>query len=317
MEGVHALKSILYSESWQAAAALTAKQFYFVKQDTNGKINAITSVVDVVVGVLDNTPAINRMGRVIHQGIAKVVSDGSSTNIGKGDPVRSDSSGRAVKSNSNRSVGWALTASTAANVQISVLMALHPFQRQGDHLYILSDPANKKQVRIGTEVGVHTSDTHMGFSSKPDLEGDGSANITGCEISPRISNGGSGSSMYGIDINLDLKSDASSAVLSSNMVCLKCKIEASSGLVTTIGGDVSCLRCEPALSGNQTVTGKYVPIDVKDGTQQGVGKNWDGFCMIGGDGAIAATTGTPSSQAGFIKVIIGTTTKYIQLYTNA
>lgn len=317
MEGVHALRCIVFSDSWRAAADLSDKQFYFVKDNASGKAAIVTSVEDLVIGVLDNDPEADRSGRVIHQGIAKVVSDGSGDAIAAGDRVESDSSGRAVKSDSNRAVGVALTPSSAANTLISVLLMLHPFIQQNEHLYINADKTNKKQVRIGTQVSTQTGDTHMGFSSKPDLEGDGSANVTGCEISPRISNGGSGSSMYGIDINLDLKSDASSSVLSSDMTCLKCKIEASSGLVTTIGGNVSALQCEPALSGNQTVTGKYVPIVIKDGTQQGVGKNWDGAFLIGGDGAVASISGTPSTQSGFIKVIIGSTTKYIRLYTSA
>lgn len=102
MQGVHALRNALFTESWEAAASLAAKQFYFVKQDTDGKINVLTSVIDVVLGVLDNNPASGRMGRVIHSGIAKVVSDGSGTNIARGNPVEADSSGRAVQSSSNR-----------------------------------------------------------------------------------------------------------------------------------------------------------------------------------------------------------------------
>lgn len=317
MIGVHALRSLLFAESWEAAANLSAKQFYVVIQDTDGKINVPTSVVDVPIGVLDNAPASGRIGRVIHSGIAKVVSDGSSDNISRGSHVQIDSTGRAVLSDSNRAFGIALTPSTTAGGLISVLLMLHPIQQQNEHLYLLSDPANKKQVRIGTEVGTHTSDTHMGFSSKPDLEGDGSANITGAEISPRISNGGSGSSMYGIDINLDIKSDASSAVLSSEFCGLKVKLECNSALVTTITGNASCLRCEPALSGNQTVSGKYVPIIVRDATQQGVGKNWDGFALIGADGGVATNTGVPNTVAGSIKVIIGSTDKWIALYTTS
>ena len=314
MIGVHALRSRLFAESWEAAADLSDKQFYFVKQDTNGKINVLTSVVDIVVGVLDNDPTSGRMGRVMHAGIAKVVSDGSSDNIGRGDPVAADSSGRAVQSSSNKAVGWALTPSTTAGGLISVLLALHPFQRQGDHLYINSDPANKKQVRIGSQTSTATSDTHMGFSSKPRLDGVGTANITGGEISPRVQNSGAGGAMYGFNINPIVKSDAAVAALAS-MAGLKVKLESSG--VHTFAGDVQCLLCEPAFTGNDAIAGNYVPISIRDHTQQGTGKCWDGAFKIGGDGDIADTSATPSGQHGMIKVIIGTTVRYIQLYDTA
>lgn len=315
MEGTHALRSVVFSDSWRAAADLSGKQFYFVKADTNGKIAAITTVEDPVIGVLDNDPTANRAGRVIHLGIAKVVSDGSGTAITRLMKVETDSIGRAVKSNSNRAVGVALTPSSAAGTLISVLLMLHPFNQQDEHLYINSDPTAKKQVRIGSEVSTQTGDTHMGFSSKPDLEGDGSATCTGAEISPRISGGGSGANLYGLNVNPLIKSDASAAVLSSEFCGVIIKMECASALVTTISGNVSCLRCEPSLSGNQTVSGKYVPLIIRDATQQGVGKNWDAVFMVGGDGGAAKSTGTPSgSQAGQIKVIVGSTTHYIKLY---
>lgn len=313
MIGTQAVRSDPRTESWKAGADLSSHQFYFVKQNTTGEIVPITSVVDIVCGVLDNDPEDERMGRVIVGGIAKVVSDGSSDNIGRGDPVEADSTGRAVQSNSNKAVGWALTPSTAAGTLISVRMALHPFQRQGDHLAINSDPANKKQVRIGSQTSVATSDTHMGFSSKPRLDGVGTANITGAEMSPRVQNSGAGGAMYGIDINPIVKSDAAVAALAS-MAGLKVKLESSG--VHTFSGNVQCLLCEPAFTGNDTISGKYVPISIRDNTQQGTGKNWDAAFMIGGNGGIAHATTSPSSTSGRIKVLIGTTERWIQLYSS-
>ncbi len=314
MIGVHALRSRLFAESWQAGEDLSDKQFYFVKQNTTGEIVAIDSEIDIVVGVLDNDPEDGRMGRVIHSGIAKVVSDGSSDNISRGNPVQADEDGKAIQSSSNKAVGWALTPSTTDGGLISVLLALHPFQQQGDHLYIDSDPANKKQVRIGSQTSTATSDTHMGFSTKPRLDGVGTANITGGEISPRVQNAGAGGAMYGFNINPIVKSDAAVAALAS-MAGLKVKLESSGAHTYT--GDVQCLLCEPAFTGNDTIAGHYVPISIRDHTQQGTGKCWSGAFKIGGDGDIADTSATPSGQHGMIKVIIGTTVRYIQLFDTA
>jgi len=318
MKGTIARKQAGFEMTWPAAADLSDYQYRFMKADSNGRVNIIAAVDDIVVGVLDNDPAaLDRGARIIHSGVCKLVTDGSSTAITRGNWLASNATGKGVKSKSNMAVAMALNPSSADGTIISALLMLHPMRVQDDHLELMADQEAKKQVRIGSKVATITSDTHMGFSSKPDLEGDGSATVTGCEISPRISNGGSGANLYGIDVNLDIKSDASSAVLSSNMVALKCKLECASALVTTITGEACCLRCEPALSGNQTVTGKYVPISIRDATQQGVGKNWDGALMIGGDGSIADTSSTPSTQAGMIKVLIGTTVRYIRLYSGA
>lgn len=316
MKGTMPRKRAAFEETWPAAADLSSYQYYFVKGDSNGRAALVTSTEDVVIGVLDNTPdALDRGARLMHGGICKLVTDGSGTAITRGNMLEPDSTGRGVKSISNLAVAMALQPSSAAGTVISALLMFHTFRVQSDHLEIVADSDNKKQVRIGSSVSTQTTDTHMGFSCKPDLEGSGTATCTGAEFSPRVSAGAAFQNLMGLNINPDVKADAGDA--SGEYRGVQIKMEANTNYTGTITGDVMGLKFIPSIHGNTTISGDYSAIVIQDGTQAGAGLNWDAAFKIGGDGGIAATTGTPSTQSGFIKVIIGSTTKYIQLYTSA
>ena len=100
MKGTMAVKKELFCDTWPAAADLSNYQYYFVKGDSNGRAALITSVTDIVIGVLDNDPAaLDRGARVMLLGICKVVTDGSGTSIARHDWLEPDSTAKAVRSN--------------------------------------------------------------------------------------------------------------------------------------------------------------------------------------------------------------------------
>lgn len=64
----------------EASADLSAKQFYFVKLDSNGQVAVCAAVTDIPVGILQDKPAAaNRACTVMVDGISKVSSDAALT----------------------------------------------------------------------------------------------------------------------------------------------------------------------------------------------------------------------------------------------
>lgn len=61
--------------SFEAAADLSAKQYYFVKISSAGKVDVCSAVTDVPIGVLQNKPASGQMASVRIIGITKISSD--------------------------------------------------------------------------------------------------------------------------------------------------------------------------------------------------------------------------------------------------
>jgi hypothetical protein len=59
----------------EAAADLSAKQFYFVKMATGGKVDVCSATTDVPYGVLQNTPLSGAEAEVLVFGLSKVSSD--------------------------------------------------------------------------------------------------------------------------------------------------------------------------------------------------------------------------------------------------
>lgn len=113
----------LESFTLPAAADLSAKQYYFVYVDTAGRAALQTSAGANCDGVLQNKPAaIDRAATISNGGISKV---SASAAIAIGDKIAVHTTGQAKTAVSgNRVVGVALSAATAANDIISVLLKM-------------------------------------------------------------------------------------------------------------------------------------------------------------------------------------------------
>lgn len=70
-----AVEMPVFTKTFLAAADLSAKQFYFVKQSAAGKVNVCAAVTDVPVGVLQNAPKSGEAAVVMVIGESKISAD--------------------------------------------------------------------------------------------------------------------------------------------------------------------------------------------------------------------------------------------------
>lgn len=107
-----------------ASEALTAKQFYIMQMDANGACEIGEGATDLLIGVLQNTPASGAAARVRFAGTSKVVASGV---IAIGAYVTTDAAGKAVTTTTDGDlvVGQALEAAGADGdiIEIRLIMA--------------------------------------------------------------------------------------------------------------------------------------------------------------------------------------------------
>lgn len=104
------------------ASTLIAKQYYMVKQHTDGTLILAAAGTDKIIGVLQNKPAVGQAALVRFLGTTKVIAGGT---IAVGANVTSDGNGAAIATTTNkdRILGTYLgTASAASGDVIEVLL---------------------------------------------------------------------------------------------------------------------------------------------------------------------------------------------------
>lgn len=81
--------------SFPATLTLAAKQFYAVKQDTSnpGNVVIVAAATDKACGILQDTPAVGKVGNVMLMGISKFVAKGT-IHVGSKLGLGSDGDGR-------------------------------------------------------------------------------------------------------------------------------------------------------------------------------------------------------------------------------
>lgn len=119
-----ATENIGFLRSREAGEAMTDKQHYIVQQDATGKIEVGEGATDLLVGVLQNTPAAGEQAVYAFGGVAKVKAGGT---IGIGAWVTTDASGKAVATTTatNIVIGRALTSAVAndlVEVQLGIFV---------------------------------------------------------------------------------------------------------------------------------------------------------------------------------------------------
>lgn len=107
------------------ATTLIAKQYYFVKQHTDGTLILAAAATDKIVGVLQNKPAVGAAALVRFGGTTKVVAGGT---ISVGAWVTSDSNGKAVATTTDKDfvIGKYLGTAAAASGDI-IEIQIHMF----------------------------------------------------------------------------------------------------------------------------------------------------------------------------------------------
>lgn len=108
----------------EAAADLSAKQYFFVKVDANGKAALCAAATDKPVGVLQNKPESGESAEIMALGISKVSSDAA---LNEADLIGTSADGQADAKvpgtdTTEYIVGQMLTATSAANAYGSALI---------------------------------------------------------------------------------------------------------------------------------------------------------------------------------------------------
>lgn len=106
-----AFEQNLQTLSAQAAADLSAKQFYAVKFDTAGKINLATAAKNID-GILQNKPTTDQAALIAYDGVSKAALSGTVSN---GDLLEVASGGTFVTLASGTAVCKALEAGVTGN----------------------------------------------------------------------------------------------------------------------------------------------------------------------------------------------------------
>jgi len=99
------------------ATSLATKQYYIVKQHTDGTMILAAAATDKIVGVLQNKPVVGAAANVQIGGTVKVIAGGT---ISVGAWVTSDSNGKAVATTTDKDVvfGKYLGSASAASGDI-------------------------------------------------------------------------------------------------------------------------------------------------------------------------------------------------------
>lgn len=113
-----ATENSLHCITLVAAADLSAKQYYGIKVDSNGKA-ALTGEGGAAIGILQNDPNSDQAATVAVAGISKVVGGGSVT---KGDRFSFDSNGKAVAVGSGDDYSMGVALETIASGKISSVL---------------------------------------------------------------------------------------------------------------------------------------------------------------------------------------------------
>lgn len=176
-----------------------------------------------------------------------------------------------------------------------------------DHVEINTED-DQKNVRINSRDYTRTSGDQTAVQTKPNMSVTGTGGITGIEASPRFADACAGSKCVGIMSNPILK--GTTGDLTSAMRCYEGKLESDSGSTRTLA-EAYVLHAMQALHGTVT-TGPYViAVDAAGGNVA-----WAGLLKLPDDSQIATDTGTPGAvtgATGWIKVLVGSATRYIAL----
>lgn len=111
----------------QAAADLSAKQYYAVYFNSAGKVALVATAGDPIHGVLQDKPESGKTATVLSQGVSKVLAGGT---FAVGDPLTTDADGKFVKAYGADAVaGIALEAGVAD--QVSTMYVLKQGRGEG------------------------------------------------------------------------------------------------------------------------------------------------------------------------------------------
>lgn len=169
---------------------------------------------------------------------------------------------------------------------------------------------NGKTIRLNSVTNTGTANSTIGFQSKITQGASQTSDVIGCEIGPRLNNGvaltGTGT-VIGTQVDVYLRGTTGN--VAGSVRGMQIELVTDAGSTRTIAGEMVGIRFRNNTS--CTVTGDMSVLRIEDDESTNV---WDFFAKIDANMSIASATGTATTQAGWIKVKVGSSTKYIALY---
>jgi hypothetical protein len=120
-----ATQNELHCRTLEAAADLSANQYYFVKVDATGKAALCAAVTDIPIGVLQNKPTAGQAATVAYAGTSKIL---AGVALAPADLIGTDAAGKAAPYVAGTDTtayvaGTALATASAAGEIISALIS--------------------------------------------------------------------------------------------------------------------------------------------------------------------------------------------------
>jgi hypothetical protein len=183
----------------------------------------------------------------------------------------------------------------------------------GYHLNI-NTVDTSKTVRINSRTYT-VAGTIIGAQVKPRAGVNVTGDITGLEVMPGIGVASVTNTASIIGVNSNPYLHATAGAVTGDIRAFSAMLEKPTG-AGTVTGSMSCLKCYN--NTNTTVTGGVYALDI---AAHGGNNVWTAFARFGdADGLASVTNGSilndisATANAGWIKVIVGTTVRYIALY---
>lgn len=186
------------------------------------------------------------------------------------------------------------------------------------HLQLATARASKTirlNSRTLTDAVLGIEGDNIGFQSKPGQGVATAKNVIGAEISPRVNNAialTGGGSITGLHVDTYLK--GTTGDIGGSVRALEVEMVTDDAGARTITGNVSHLRLRTAWSG--TISGYFSAFRVEKPEAQTGSQDFDGLFQLTSTSAAWNSAGTPSTQAGFIKIEVNGVAKYIQLFSD-
>lgn len=184
---------------------------------------------------------------------------------------------------------------------------------------IINSTGAGKTARLNSRTSTLTTDSLIGFQSKPGQGASMANNIIGGEISPRINDTfaltGSGS-IIGLHVDAYLKGTTGN--IAGDVRGMQIELVTDDAGTRTVAGDVVGLRFRAAFSG--TITGDMVAIRIEKAEAQTNSKQWEYVLELTGENGLVwgDDFGTEvSTIAGAIKVLVNGADRWIALYSGA
>ena len=171
----------------------------------------------------------------------------------------------------------------------------------------LNTTSDNKPVRINSRNYVQTSGDSIGFQAKPAQAANSTGTCWGFQVQPRVLDGFNVANLVGGVLEPIQK--GTSGVISGDVQALQCNFSDEGSAGRSVGGDVVGIRFYTQLA--SVVSGDKTLMRVEESADA-----WTLFAKLPDDSSIAKTTQTAATQAGWIKVKIGSTVKYLALYNS-